>query len=62
MRATFYKVVNECPENDNIPGHMLAILAHDQLQGVLMLLKSCPEFLVLLLQRPDVPEIQICIT
>ena len=41
MRATFYKVVNGCPQKDNIPGHMLAILAHDQLQGVLMLLKSC---------------------
>ena len=36
--------------------NMLSIFAHDQLQSILMFLQRRSQFLVLLLQRPDVPE------
>ena len=37
-------------------GNMLSIFAHDQLESILMFLQGRSQLLVLLLQRPYVPE------
>ena len=44
-------VVNPCRVEE--AGHVLAVLGHDKLDGVLVFLQGGPQFLVLVLQLPD---------